>query len=143
MEQLSHLPNARSIGPHLLVCAQPDPGHWQEVKAAGAIQVINLCEPKEYPYDEAKAVLEAGMAFISIPVAVPSGVNVDNARLLHEAMATGPSVIHCSTGNRVAALLALRAFHLEDEDIEQALACGRAAGLTKLEPLVKECLQAN
>ena len=140
MQSLSHLPNARSLGPHLLVCAQPDPGHWSEVKAAGAVQVINLCEENEYPYDEAAAVSAAGMDFIRIPVAVPGGVNLDNARLLHEAMLNGPSLIHCSTGNRVAALLALRAYHLEDEDMEKAVQKGRDAGLTKLEPLVRERL---
>lgn len=140
MKSLSHLPNARSLGPHLLVCAQPDPGHWEEVRAAGAAQVINLCEENEYPYDEAAAVTQAGMDFIRIPVSVPDGVNLENARQLHEAMLAGPSLIHCSTGNRAAALLALRAYHLEDEDIDQALAKGRAAGLTKLEELVRQRL---
>jgi hypothetical protein len=46
-------------------------------------------------------------------------------------------VIACASGNRVGALLALREFWLEDAEPEAALALGKAAGLTRLEPSVR------
>ena len=52
-------------------------------------------------------------------------------------------MVHCASGNRVGALFALKAFHLEDADVESALASGREAGLTKLEETIRERLSSE
>lgn len=49
-------------------------------------------------------------------------------------------IVHCGSGNRVGALFALRAFHDEGYDLESAMEKGGLAGLTKLEPYVRQCL---
>jgi protein tyrosine phosphatase (PTP) superfamily phosphohydrolase (DUF442 family) len=70
-------------------------------------------------------------------------VTVDNARKLAEALGGDdalPAVVHCGSGNRAGAILAMKAFHVDGLSAEEALALGRRAGLTKLEPVVKERL---
>jgi hypothetical protein len=49
--------------------------------------------------------------------------------------------VHCGSGNRVGALAALLAAE-EGADIDEALDVGRAAGLTRLEAVVREQLEA-
>jgi uncharacterized protein (TIGR01244 family) len=52
----------------------------------------------------------------------------------------GPVLIHCGSGNRVAALLALSK-SAEGADDEIAIEYGRQAGLTRLEGVVRERLE--
>jgi uncharacterized protein (TIGR01244 family) len=87
--------------------------------------------------DETAAVEAAGMKYVSIPVAGASGVTFENARLLDEALAgiDGPVFLHCRTGNRVGALMALRASAAGASD-EDAIAAGKEAGLGSLEAAV-------
>jgi protein tyrosine phosphatase (PTP) superfamily phosphohydrolase (DUF442 family) len=51
-----------------------------------------------------------------------------------------PVLVHCGSGNRAGALLALRA-KLNGADDETALEAGRDTGLTGLEPVVKQRLE--
>jgi len=51
-------------------------------------------------------------------------------------------LVHCGSGNRVGALLALRA-SLDGADDEKALALGREGGLSSLEGVVRERLDEN
>ena len=69
-------------------------------------------------------------------------INFDNARALDALLAErdGPVLVHCGSGNRVGALLALRK-SLEGADDDAALEYGRSAGLGRLEPVVKERLK--
>jgi len=61
---------------------------------------------------------------------------VDNANLR-------PVLLHCSSGNRVGALFAARAYYLAGEDVEQALQVGRTSGLTRLEAPLREQWSAS
>ena len=79
-----------------------------------------------------------------LPITGADAVSVENARKLGELLESfdGPVVVHCGSGNRVGALVAL----LEADrgaSAEEALEAGRAAGLTRLEGLVKERLAAD
>ena len=49
----------------------------------------------------------------------------------------GPVLLHWGSGNRVGAILALR-HSLSGADDEEAFSYGRSAGLTGLEPVVRE-----
>jgi protein tyrosine phosphatase (PTP) superfamily phosphohydrolase (DUF442 family) len=55
------------------------------------------------------------------------------------AEADGPVLVHCGSGNRVGALLALRA-SINGASDEEALELGRQAGLTRAEAVVLERL---
>jgi protein tyrosine phosphatase (PTP) superfamily phosphohydrolase (DUF442 family) len=54
----------------------------------------------------------------------------------------GPVLLHCGSGNRVGAVLALR-HSLSGASEEEAIAFGNDAGLTKLEDVVRERLSED
>jgi protein tyrosine phosphatase (PTP) superfamily phosphohydrolase (DUF442 family) len=94
---------------------------------------------------EEEAVTSRGMRFVRIPVAGSRGLDEASARRLGEVLhdpAAKPVLLHCSSGNRAGALLALEAFYVEGASVDDALELGRAAGLTRLEPSVRAQLEA-
>ncbi len=123
---------------------QPDEAAFKVFAESGYAAVIDLrTEGEDRGLDE-KAVVEGlGMTYVMLPVG-RDGISFDNARALDEMIASydKPVLIHCRSGNRVGALLALRA-SLEGADDEAALEAGRAGGLTRLEPEVKELLHSD
>ncbi len=125
--------------PGLYTSAQPRPGDWRQLPALGVGTVINLRPAEEMAgRDEAAEVRAAGMHYVNIPIAGADAVTPLNARALQQAIATGPGkvLVHCSTGNRAGALLALAA-HAGGMASADALAFGKAAGLSGLEPVVR------
>lgn len=112
--------------------------------AAGYTLVVDLrTETEAGQPDERAAVEGLGMRYESIPVAGADGVTPENAARLDEALAGagGPAIVHCASGNRAGALMALRAF-AAGASVEDALAVGRSAGLASLEGAVRERLEA-
>ena len=71
-------------------------------------------------------------------------INYDKARELAELLdrAEGPILLHCASANRVGALLALNVYE-ETGNTELALETGRAAGMTRLEKVVTEIIEAD
>jgi len=51
-----------------------------------------------------------------------------------------PALVHCASGNRIGALFALQAFHLDGRTAAEALAIGKQAGMTRAEPVVRESI---
>jgi uncharacterized protein (TIGR01244 family) len=123
----------------------------EQIEAAGASgfgTVINLRVEKEEGFEwEAETVENLGMRYISIPVAGSRGLTVENVRRLDAALSesakAGPVLLHCASGNRIGAMLALRAAWLHDVDTEAAIAFGRANGMTRLESIVRELLESE
>ena len=139
------VPNARIPIAGVLSGGQPTPDQIAAAGAAGYKTVINLRPDAEKGFEwEAAAVKAASMTYVSIPVAGATGLTKDNViRLdaaLKAAVANGPVLLHCASGNRTGAMLALRAAWVEGKDPAAALAYGEASGLTHLEPAVKQLL---
>ena len=139
------VPSARVPVAGVLSGGQPTQDQIAAAGSAGYKTVINLRAETEPGFEwEAAAVKAAGMAYVLIPVAGAAGLTKDNvARLdaaLKEAAANGPALLHCGSGNRIGAMLALRAAWLEGKDPAAALEYGKATGLTGLEPTVKSML---
>ena len=69
----------------------------------------------------------------------------ENARALAAALdqAEQPVLLHCGSGNRIGGLFALMAYYLDDKTAEEALAFGREAGLTRLEPVIRQKLEST
>lgn len=129
--------------PGLYTGGQPAPVDWAALKALGVTMVVNLRPDAEMAgRNEAAEVAAAGMAYIGIPVAGADAVNADNARRLWTLLKTSdaPVFVHCASGNRAGALLAIGAAHSGGMTPEAALEFGRKAGLTSLEPVVRERL---
>ena len=139
------LPNARQVAPGLLTGGQPTEEHLRSAAAAGYKTVISLRPGSEMAgIDESGLVDSLGMDFVSIPIGGAADLTEDNARRLDRALAhakPGPVMIHCASGNRVGALLALRANLIHSQSAAEALSLGKAAGMTSLEDAVRDRLK--
>lgn len=127
----------------LYTAGQPTAEQLAQAKAAGVTTVIDLRGAGEdRGFDEPATARALGLRYLSLPVAGGKGVTVETARQLHALLGQteGPVLLHCASGNRAGALLALAAAHVDGADNASALALGRAAGLTSLAPRVEEQL---
>ncbi len=124
---------------------QPDAAQLETLAEQGYVALIDLRGPDEdRGFDEAAAAAAAGLEYSALPIENRGAVTVENARQLGELLDSfdGPVVVHCGSGNRVGALVAL----LEADrgaSAEEALEAGRAAGLTRLEGVVRERLEGD
>lgn len=144
---LASLPNVAHPAPNLATAGALQPGDVALVADAGVRHVIDLRVDSETPdFDEAAAVRAAGMQYHPLPIRGADDLTHDNAvrfdRLIREA-GDEPTLVHCSSSNRVGALAALRAAWIQGQPLEAALAEGRRWGLKGLEPAVRERLAAS
>jgi protein tyrosine phosphatase (PTP) superfamily phosphohydrolase (DUF442 family) len=91
---------------------------------------------------EHNALGDLGFTVQRLPVAGANDVNQERAGELARALeqSEGRVFLHCGSSNRVGALLALKARFIDGQTAEAALAAGKTAGLTGLEPLVQQLL---
>ncbi len=144
-EWASLVPGGKTPLEGVLTGGQPTAEQLEELGRAGFKTVINLRRPSEPGLEDEAARVEAlGMRYVSIPVGGADDLTEEKVRALTAALAAspGPTLVHCASGNRVGALLALKAFWLDGAGPEQALETGLAAGLTRLEPAVREIVGA-
>lgn len=129
--------------------AQPRPGlhtggvpsaeQLDRFQARGVRTVIDLRHPDELKNDAVAVEATArGMRYVKLPINGADGLTRENAERLRSALdaADGEVLLHCASGNRVGALLALMAHFEEGVPRRQALELGRRAGLKALEPEV-------
>lgn len=141
------IPNGRVPIEGLLSGGQPTPEHLEQAARAGYRTVINLRDPAEGGFEwEEETTTRLGMRYVNLPVSGVAGLTRENVErldaALSEALARGPVLLHCGSGNRNGALLALREAWLRGADPEKAIELGKAAGLTRLEPEVRKILEA-
>ena len=137
------LPPLREPRAGWFTAGQPSAQAWPALKARGIGTVINLRPAEELAgRDEAAEVGASGLDYVALPVAGAADVTTANADALWARLqqVRGPVLVHCASGNRVGALLAIGAARGGGMAPEQALAFGREAGLTSLEPRVREVL---
>lgn len=123
---------------------QPDAEAFRMFAEAGYVAVVDLRGPAEdRGLDEKDVVTGLGLDYVPLPIVGSDAINFDNASKLDSILAAydGPVLLHCGSGNRVGALLALRD-SLAGAAADAALDYGRSAGLTSLEPIVRERLEA-
>ena len=141
---LISIPNAKRPFTKILVGGQPSINNIRAAQQSGYKTVINLRPKGEFTaWDEATFVRQLGMNYVLIPINDVGDLTPENAHKLDQALsATGgkPAIVHCASGNRVGALFALRARKL-GSDIETAVEIGKSAGLTGLEPVVRQLLE--
>ncbi len=133
-----HIPRAG-----LLTGGQPTAAAWRDLRATGVTRVVSLLPASELgARDEAGEVEASGMDYVQISVAGPDDLTPENARRVWQALQgeSGSVLVHCASGNRVGALLALAAQQIGGMSPQAALEFGKSAGLTKLEPVVRERL---
>ena len=124
---------------------QPDAKAFAIVADSGYVAVIDMRGPNENRGLDEKAVVEAlGLEYIEFPLVGREAISFENAQRLDKLLTDidGPVLLHCGSGNRVGAILALR-HSLQGADDEAAMQYGKSAGLTSLEPVVKDRLEQN
>ena len=136
------IPNARVSDQGLLVGGQPSLGQLQAIQQAGYRTVISLrTESESGDEGEKERVERLGMKFVSIPVAGPDELTEANARALSRALDERdvlPAVVHCSTGQRSAALLGLEVFVVDRKPPAFAIDYAKQLGLRRLESALRE-----
>lgn len=146
-DALSQLPSHISVDSRVHISAQPTAEALVNLPAAGVRTVINLRPASETPdLDEKSVVEKAGMTYRSLPIAGAAGLTKDNVRVFDQILGEareGKVLMHCASGNRVGAMMALRARWIQGKTADEALAIGKASGLRGLEADVKALLQAE
>jgi protein tyrosine phosphatase (PTP) superfamily phosphohydrolase (DUF442 family) len=137
------LPDGRQPLPGVLTGGQPTDEQLDAIAAAGYKTIVTLRVPAEAPPPLADRARELGLRYVELPVAgahdlTPAKV-AELGKLLADRTAY-PLAIHCASGNRVGAMLALEQAQVEGKDAKEALAIGLDAGLVGLEPKVRELL---
>jgi uncharacterized protein (TIGR01244 family) len=143
---LIDLPNGRVPFDSILTGGQPTFEQLKKASETGFKAVINLRTAGERPDPEQEStwVKGFGMKYFHIPVAGAEGLTVQNAKLFAEALSKTenyPLIVHCKGGDRVGAMFALKAFHINGKSEEEALLIGESAGLKSLTKAVKKLLE--
>jgi uncharacterized protein (TIGR01244 family) len=143
---LINLPNCQVPFDGVLTGGQPTFDQIKQAAETGFKVVINLRTDNELPDPDQELtwVEGCGMKYIHIPVSVPEGLSPQNTKVFAEALSKPenyPLIVHCKSGNRVGAMFALKAFYIDEKDIDEALLTGERAGLTKLSPAVRKILE--
>ena len=134
--------NRKDPLPNITTAGQPSAEQLAAAAKSGIKTIIDLRGVNEdRGMDEKATVEKLGMSYVTLPVEGSPGVTYANATALDKLLAGAqkPVLIHCATGNRVGALLALRDKQSGASN-EAALALGVASGLAGLKPAVEQKL---
>lgn len=131
-------PNVTRLG-NLWFAAQPDAAGLAAAKRSGIAVVVNMREPAEMSWDEARAVEDLGIRYFSVPVSrwrpyPPQAI--DRITEIVEANSGRQILIHCGNSNRAGAWLAIQLVQRKGMSVGDALAVARRAGLNQ-EPFVQ------
>lgn len=126
--------------PFIYSSGQPSKAQLENLAKAGVKHVVNLRPTNEQSWDEEKHVRSLGMNYVSIPISGVADLTKANAKKLDNAITIigkDPALIHCASGNRVGALIAIREATIKGKSQSQAIAKGKRWGLTGLKPGVQ------
>jgi uncharacterized protein (TIGR01244 family) len=138
------LPNVREPQVNRIVTGAIGASDVGRIRAAGVKHVINLRTPQEmHDFNEGQIAKGLGLDYRSIPIEGAQSLTKDNVSRLDEALNQAgdePTVVHCASGNRVGALIALREAWINGKSADTAIAEGKRWGLTSLEGAVRSKL---
>lgn len=134
------LPNGKIPVEGVLTGGQPTEAQLAHARDLGYRTVVNLRTPGEKGATTPGEVEALGMKYVAFPIAGVADLDEAHARRFADILAKAerPVIIHCASGNRVGALFAMKAWLVDGKPPAEALALGEAAGLTHLEPAVRE-----
>lgn len=128
----------------VLVGGQPTLGDIARMKEAGVSAIINLRGKGEFDQSESIArAKKMGIIYKQLPISGRTDVSLASAKSLDAILASFKDkkvTLHCASSNRVGALLALRAFHLQGKTKDQAMKIGIGAGMKSLKYTVEALL---
>ncbi|MBO1529709.1 serine/threonine protein phosphatase [Psychrobacter sp. F1192] len=115
-----------------IVCGALDDKKIAALAKAGVELIVNLQPDDELGFDEAEAVQQAGMAYEQLPIGSADDLKqlkilaFDNILRQHHGKKVA---MHCGSGSRAGAAVALRAGWLRGRKMDTAMARGRSHGL--------------
>lgn len=124
----------------LITGGQPRAKDLDRLKEQGCSVVVNMRGAQERTgFDEKAHVESLGMAYHHIPVMGAGDLNATTAKALHNVLkkAKGKTLVHCASGNRVGAVVALYGYKHLGMTADEAIAFGRRAGLGLMAPVVQ------
>ena len=143
---IAGIKNLKTPGSNYFSGGQPTDEQLTALAGAGVKHVINLRPLSETPkLDEASLVADKAMIYHSLPVDGAAGLTLSNVKALDQLLKQAGSekvFLHCASGNRVGALMALRASFIYGESTDAAIAQGKAWGLTRVEPEIRRLMGA-
>lgn len=145
LAQSTELPNRHDVLEGITAAGQPSAAALEAAAKSGYKSVIDLrALTEDRGFDEKGTVEGLGMNYVSLPVDGAASVSYANAGELDKLLAELPKpiLVHCASGNRVGALLALRA-KADGADNAAALELGVANGLGSLKGAVEQKLSAG
>lgn len=132
------VPNVTRLG-DLWFSGQPDSAALAVAEEKSVDLVVNLREPAEMSWDEAAAVRDLGLGYVSVPVSRLRPYSSQAFERVTAVVDANPGKqiwIHCGNSNRVGSWLTARLVQREGMSVEEALAVGRKAGLNQ-EPFLQ------
>lgn len=119
---------------HLYVSSQHDADTLEIAREKGVELVINLREPTEFSWDENRAVNHAGLDYYNVPIST-TGESFDHDSINQiSALVTKYKdqkiLLHCSSGNRASAWLAIHLAQDHNTQSDAAILLARQAGLS-------------
>lgn len=140
-----NLPNLQHPQDNRIVSGAIDAADIGRLRAAGIKHLINLRTAEESKeLDEARIAAGLGIAYHSIPIQGAQSLTEENALRLDAALAEAGdelALVHCASGNRVGALMAVREAWVRGRSTDEAIAEGKRWGLTSLEAAVRGLLE--
>ena len=134
------LDNAKFPDANTVVTGKLSPEQVSKIAEAGIEHIINLQPESELSFDEKSAVEAAGIHYTHLPISGADDlkqVNLlefDKVLRAHHGKKT---LLHCGSGNRVGACVALRAGWLRGRKMDTAMDRGKEHGLDSLEEEVR------
>ncbi len=130
------LTNAGSPLEGVATGGQPDEKHLKRLAEAGYKTIIDLrAAGEDRSFAEEEVVREAGMEYINIPVGHET-IDDETFRQFRQLMSDPgrrPALVHCSSANRVGALLIPYLILDEGKSREEAVETGEEVGLSSEE----------
>ena len=140
-------PNSfRQVEPSVVSGGQPTKEELKALKEAGIKTVVNLRPRDEIDWNEEETVLQLDLNYIHLPISGSKDITAENASRLTKAIeknSSEPLYVHCGSGNRVGALIAISEYHKNGSDIEAAISEGKRWGLKSLETQVRSILATD
>jgi len=136
----------RHVDGNVFSGGQPTQAEFSKLRDNGIKTVINLRLPSETDWDEQTLLSDLGINYINLPIDGAAGISEENARALMSLIDKNddePLIVHCGSGNRVGALIAIAESKINQSDIETSIKEGKRWGLTSLETKVRETLSCT
>jgi len=126
----AEIPAYQKVRPDLATAAQPAPDAVRRLKEMGFRTVVNLRTPAEGTEKDRAVIEELGLRWVQVPVS-PASFSTKDVEAVAKVLddpAAGPTLLYCSSANRVGAVWVVYQVK-KGKSADEALSEGRKIGL--------------